>query len=388
MLRSDLPFRRIAVVLSGGGAFGAYEVGVLRVLESLELKPAILAGTSAGAINAVVWLAHDFATAPLERVWRHMRSGTVGIRWNTLMIRVGGALVTLYALIQAFLTLIGSPGLTWPQRLWFGGERGVLASILLDALAWLIVAGLGILAVRASRTVESWLAALQAPGDPSRPRLWMEAALLFLAVTHLLMWGLSLPWPHRFSATMLAVGLLWWLLTHPGRRKQPAGRWLGRLLPETRGRGLWGDSGRRRLLKRLVVMGGVYTSRVAGAQRTEWNVRDSDGTVIFSIAPGLTGGSKKTLDLAEKHHKPVIHLSRQGGSASPEEDLLRFLRANRIKVLNVAGPRASKEPEISKYVREVLDRALRLSGFEPDDAQGLGAKMENSISQKARIYER
>ena len=255
MLRSDLPFRRIAVVLSGGGAFGAYEVGVLRVLESLKLKPAILAGTSAGAINAVVWLAHDFATAPLERVWRHMRSGTVGIRWNTLMIRVGGALVTLYALIQAFLTLIGSPGLTWPQRLWFGGERGVLASILLDALAWLIVAGLGILAVRASRTVESWLAALQAPGDPERPRLWLEAALLFLAVTHLLMWGLALPWPHRFSATMLAVGLLWWLLTHPGRRKQPAGRWLGRLLPETRGRGLWGDSGRRRLLKRLVAKG-------------------------------------------------------------------------------------------------------------------------------------
>ena len=52
-----------------------------------------------------------------------------GIRWNTLMIRVGGALVTLYALIQAFLTLIGSPGLTWPQRLWFGVWTAVLASV-------------------------------------------------------------------------------------------------------------------------------------------------------------------------------------------------------------------------------------------------------------------
>jgi hypothetical protein len=252
LLRSDLPFRRIAVVLSGGGAFGAYEVGVLRVLEGVGLRPKILAGTSAGAINAVVWLAHDFATAPLERVWRHMRSGTVGIRWNTLMVRVGGAFITLYALIQAFLTLIGSPGLTWPQRLWFGGERGVFVSILLDALAWVIVACLGLMAMRASRTVESWLAALQAPGDPERPRVWLEAALLFLAVTHLLMWGLALPWPHRFSATLLAVGLLWWLLTHPGRRRQPRGAWLGRLLPETRGRGLWGDAGRRRLLKRLV----------------------------------------------------------------------------------------------------------------------------------------
>jgi predicted acylesterase/phospholipase RssA len=255
MLRSDLPFKRIAVVLSGGGAFGAYEVGVLRVLDAMGLRPAILAGTSAGAINAVVWLAHDFATAPLVRVWRHMRSGTVGIRWNTLAIRIGGALLTLYALIQALLTLIGSPGLTWPQRFWFGGERGVLASILLDALAWFALASVGIVMVRASRSVESWLASLQSPGDPGRARLWFEAALLLVAVAHLLMWGLALPWPHRFSATLLAVGLLWWLLTHPRRPREPAGRWLGRLLPETRGRGLWGDSGRRRLLRRLVAKG-------------------------------------------------------------------------------------------------------------------------------------
>ena len=27
-------------------------------------------------------------------------------------------------------------------------------------------------------------------------------------------------------------------------------------------------------------------------QRTEWNVRDSDGTVLFSVSPTLTGGSK------------------------------------------------------------------------------------------------
>ena len=39
-------------------------------------------------------------------------------------------------------------------------------------------------------------------------------------------------------------------------------------------------------------------------QRTEWNVRDSDGTVIFSLAPALTGGSKKTIEFAIKHEKP------------------------------------------------------------------------------------
>jgi hypothetical protein len=44
-------------------------------------------------------------------------------------------------------------------------------------------------------------------------------------------------------------------------------------------------------------------------QRTEWNVRDSDGSVIFSIASVLTGGSKKTIDFAIKHKKPWLHLS-------------------------------------------------------------------------------
>jgi putative molybdenum carrier protein len=36
-------------------------------------------------------------------------------------------------------------------------------------------------------------------------------------------------------------------------------------------------------------------------QRTEWNVRDTDGTVIISIAEILPGGSKKTLEFAQKH---------------------------------------------------------------------------------------
>jgi len=36
------------------------------------------------------------------------------------------------------------------------------------------------------------------------------------------------------------------------------------------------------------------------AQRTEWNVRDSDATVLFSLAPELTGGSKKTARVREE----------------------------------------------------------------------------------------
>ena len=101
-------------------------------------------------------------------------------------------------------------------------------------------------------------------------------------------------------------------------------------------------------------------------QRTEWNARDSDGTVVFSIAAVLTGGPKKTVDLARRHHKPVLHLCRGGGPLSPEQALRRFLRDNDIKVLNVAGPRASKEPEVAGFVTQVLERALSSSGESPE----------------------
>jgi hypothetical protein len=53
-------------------------------------------------------------------------------------------------------------------------------------------------------------------------------------------------------------------------------------------------------------------------QRTEWNARDSDGTVVFSIGKPLTGGSKKTVELANKHRKPVLHISQNSGPAQPE----------------------------------------------------------------------
>jgi Circularly permutated YpsA SLOG family len=94
------------------------------------------------------------------------------------------------------------------------------------------------------------------------------------------------------------------------------------------------------------------------AERTEWNVRDSDGTVILSVLETLTGGSKRTAELARRHDKPCLHLSRLSGRADAGECLRGFVRAHGILVLNVAGPRASSEPEIGAFVTKTLDRAF------------------------------
>jgi len=76
----------IGLVLPGGGARAAYQVGVLRGIA--ELLPQcsstpfpVIAGTSAGAINAAMLASHaqDFrrGIAELERLWRNIRSEQV-----------------------------------------------------------------------------------------------------------------------------------------------------------------------------------------------------------------------------------------------------------------------------------------------------------------------
>lgn len=87
-------------------------------------------------------------------------------------------------------------------------------------------------------------------------------------------------------------------------------------------------------------------------------MRDSDGTVVFSIEAVLSGGSKDTIEFARKYRKPVLHLWRNGGTPSPAPELLRFVRDHEIGALNVARPRASYEPEIASFTGSVLERAF------------------------------
>jgi hypothetical protein len=90
-------------------------------------------------------------------------------------------------------------------------------------------------------------------------------------------------------------------------------------------------------------------------ERTEWNVRDSDATVVFTIASTLSGGSKKTLAFAQAMAKPCLHFHPRVHA----KWLRSFIIKNNVTVLNVAGPRASGEPGIAEFVTKSLDEALR-----------------------------
>lgn len=90
-------------------------------------------------------------------------------------------------------------------------------------------------------------------------------------------------------------------------------------------------------------------------QRTRWNVRDSDATLIISISTTLTGGSAYTRRCAEELKQPWLHV--HPGNDDPRT-IQQFLERHRVKTVNIAGPRASTEPGVYQYVIQVLERSL------------------------------
>lgn len=93
-------------------------------------------------------------------------------------------------------------------------------------------------------------------------------------------------------------------------------------------------------------------------ERTRANVADSDGTVILH-AGVLEGGTRMTQDFCIALGKPHLVIS----SATTDipaaaAAVARFVADHGIRSLNIAGPRASKQPQIYAYAYAVMARLL------------------------------
>lgn len=69
-----------AFVLSGGGSLGAVQVGMLSALHDHGIRPDLLVGTSAGALNAGYLGTHGFTKETVEslgKLWRNTRRSNV-----------------------------------------------------------------------------------------------------------------------------------------------------------------------------------------------------------------------------------------------------------------------------------------------------------------------
>lgn len=117
---------RIGVVLSGGGARGAYEAGVLLAFQDARLPTHIVAATSIGSINAASYAGHSETLVgnaePLVDSWLEVTPPAVGIFWTRYVFMLAGLIAAtagLGNLIRAvsvrsgFYFHLAQPELTW-----------------------------------------------------------------------------------------------------------------------------------------------------------------------------------------------------------------------------------------------------------------------------------
>lgn len=121
---------RIAVVLSGGGARGAYEAGVLLAFQDAGLPTHILTATSVGSINAAAYAAHSASLVgnaePLVDSWFDLSAPAIGIEWTRYVIVLAG----LVAAVVGFGNLI---------REWLSGWSLVFIHLHDPRLTWLFL---------------------------------------------------------------------------------------------------------------------------------------------------------------------------------------------------------------------------------------------------------
>ena len=87
---------------------------------------------------------------------------------------------------------------------------------------------------------------------------------------------------------------------------------------------------------------------VPRSQRTEWNVRDSDATLILwpSLLSPLDPGTRWTIDCANHYQKPLAICDPNDQTKSPKIRSWLSVNERNIRALNVAGPSERISPGI------------------------------------------
>jgi hypothetical protein len=97
---------------------------------------------------------------------------------------------------------------------------------------------------------------------------------------------------------------------------------------------------------------------VARSLRTEWNVRDSDATLVLrpDPAPGDDPGTEWALRCAARRGRPVLVCDPRAPGAAAR--VARWILSLRVATLHVAGPAESACQGIGALAERVLARAF------------------------------
>ncbi len=180
---------RVGVVLSGGGARGAYEAGVLMAFQDAQVPTHILTATSVGSINAASFAAHSSGLVgdakPLVDAWMELTPATLGIDWSRYIFVLAGLIAASAGIGNLIWEWLKEHHIYLhahhPKATWLALAAGGLAVLLFaDRLSYIGYVILNFLRGR------KW--------EPDRRKAWvsfganllvLSFAVLFLGFTHI-----------------------------------------------------------------------------------------------------------------------------------------------------------------------------------------------------------
>jgi NTE family protein len=137
-LRARLPFDRVALLLQGGGALGAYQAGVYEALAETGLHPDWVVGISIGAINAAIIAgnAPERRVDRLREFWETITAPAMGFDAGVVgLFGQGEAARTLANKVSAAMVAsAGTPGFFKPRLFnpWFHPPGAIEATSYYD----------------------------------------------------------------------------------------------------------------------------------------------------------------------------------------------------------------------------------------------------------------
>lgn len=118
------------------------------------------------------------------------------------------------------------------------------------------------------------------------------------------------------------------------------------------------------------------------SQRTMWNIRDSDATLII-LPDGKTkisDGTILTINEVKKQSKPflITNLS----DPLPANEIIKWIFTHKINILNIAGPRESQFNGIYEhsrhYLETILKKYLYIKKISEENANNIPAEIQNN----------
>ena len=167
--------RRVGLVLSGGGAKGAYQVGVLQALEERGICPDLIAGTSVGAFNASIWM--STGVKGLASAWEQLSRGV----WPRISPWAPFAPVSRFFAYSLF-----DRSRIPPRRRRFMSKQNVVlfVGMAIAAVIWGVLTGSSVRKVLIPLVVMTALEAVYLLSQSARLSLFQSNPLTAVASTH------------------------------------------------------------------------------------------------------------------------------------------------------------------------------------------------------------